>query len=56
MRTTCGSPVAARNTTPSPRIILTLESTRLADGTAQAVRGAGVNARIDAITDKQDNN
>ena len=38
------------------RIILTLEHTRLADGTVRAVRGAGVDARIDAITDKQDNN
>ena len=38
------------------RIILTLEHTRPADGTVPAVRGAGVAARIDAITDKQDNN
>ena len=37
------------------RIILTLEHTRPADGTVPAVRGAGVAARIDAITDKQDN-
>lgn len=34
------------------RIMLTLEQTRLADGTVQAVRGAGVTARTDAITDK----
>jgi integrase len=33
------------------RVILALEHTRLADGTAQAIRGAGVQARIDAITD-----
>ena len=32
------------------RIILTLEHTRLADGTVRAVRGAGVDARTDAIT------
>lgn len=38
------------------RIILTLEPTRLADGTVQAVRGAGVDARIDAITEERDNN
>ncbi len=38
------------------RIILKLEHTRLADGTIQAVRGAGVDARIDATIDKQDNN
>lgn len=38
------------------RVILKLEHTRLADGTVRAVRGAGVDARIDAITDKQDNN
>jgi len=30
------------------RIIVRLEQTRLADGTAQAVRGAGVSARTDA--------
>jgi integrase len=36
------------------RIILKLEHTRLADGTVRAVRGAGVGARIDAITDKPD--
>jgi integrase len=36
------------------RIILTLEHTRLADGTVRAVRGAGVKARIDAITDEPD--
>ena len=35
------------------RIILTLGNTRLAD---RAVRGAGVNARTSAITDKQDTN
>jgi hypothetical protein len=33
---------------------LTLEHTRLADGTVRAVRGAGVKARIDAITDEPD--
>jgi hypothetical protein len=33
------------------RIILTLGDTRLAD---RAVRGAGVDARTSAITDKQD--
>jgi hypothetical protein len=38
------------------RIIVTLEHTRLADGTVQAVRGAGAAARIDAITAHQDNN
>jgi hypothetical protein len=32
------------------RIILKLEQTRLADGTVRAVRGAGVDARIDAVT------
>jgi hypothetical protein len=37
------------------RIILTLEHIRLAEGTIQAIRGAGVDARTDAITDKQDN-
>jgi hypothetical protein len=37
------------------RIIVTLEYTRLADGTTQAVRGVGVDARTDAITDNQDN-
>lgn len=36
------------------RIILTLEHTRLADGTIAAVRGAGVDARIDAITNEPD--
>ncbi|MGW3661062.1 tyrosine-type recombinase/integrase [Streptomyces sp. NPDC005151] len=36
------------------RIILKLEQTRLADGPAQAVRGAGVDARTDAITRSQD--
>jgi hypothetical protein len=38
------------------RIILTLEPTRLANRTVQAVRGAGVDARIDAITEERDNN
>ena len=38
------------------RIIVKLEHTRLADGTVQTIRGAGVPARTDAITDKQDNN
>jgi hypothetical protein len=38
------------------RIIVKLEQTRLADGTVRAVRGAGVAARIDSITDNQDNN
>jgi integrase len=37
------------------RIIVKLEQTRLADGTVRAVRGAGVEARIDAITENQDN-
>jgi hypothetical protein len=37
------------------RIIVTLESTRLIDGTVHAIRGAGVSARTDAITDRQDN-
>jgi integrase len=37
------------------RIIVTLEQIRLADGTVQAVRGAGVAARIDALTTDQDN-
>ena len=36
------------------RIILKLEQTRLADGPLQAVRGAGVDARTDAITRSQD--
>jgi integrase len=36
------------------RVILTLERTRLADGTTQAIRGAGVQARTDPITDKQE--
>ncbi|WP_327360027.1 hypothetical protein [Streptomyces sp. NBC_01296] len=36
------------------RIILKLEQTRLADGPPQAVRGAGVDARTDAITRSQD--
>ena len=31
------------------------ETTRLADGTVQAVRGAGVEARTEAITGKEDN-
>jgi integrase len=38
------------------RIILKLEHTRLADGTVQAIRGAGVLARTDAITDTQEGN
>jgi integrase len=38
------------------RIIVTLEHTRLADGTVQAARGAGAAARIDAITAHRDNN
>jgi integrase len=37
------------------RIIVKLEHTRLADGTVQAIRGAGVAARTDAITGEQDN-
>lgn len=37
------------------RIIVQLEQTRLADGTVQAVRGAGVTARTDAITDMEGN-
>jgi hypothetical protein len=37
------------------RIIVNLEHTRLIDGTVQAIRGAGVSARTDAITDRQDN-
>jgi hypothetical protein len=32
------------------RIIVKLEQTRLVDGSTQAVRGAGVSARTDAIT------
>ncbi|MES4906089.1 MULTISPECIES: hypothetical protein [unclassified Streptomyces] len=36
--------------------ILKLEQTRLADGPPQAVRGAGVDARTDAITRSQDGN
>jgi hypothetical protein len=36
------------------RIILTLEHAQLADGTVAAIRGAGVDARIDTITDEQD--
>jgi hypothetical protein len=36
------------------RIILKLEHTRLADGTVAALRGAGVDARIDAITSEPD--
>ena len=38
------------------RIILKLEQTRLADGPCQAVRGAGVDARTDAITHSQNGN
>jgi hypothetical protein len=37
------------------RIILKLEQTQLADGTRQAVRGAGVAARTDALTTDKDN-
>ncbi len=37
------------------RVILTLEHTRLADRTGQAIRGAGVEARTDAATAKQGN-
>ncbi len=37
------------------RIIVKLEQARLADGTVQAVRGAGVAARVDSIIDNQDN-
>jgi integrase len=37
------------------RVILKLEHTRLADGTVQAIRGAGVPARIDTITESQVN-
>jgi hypothetical protein len=36
------------------RVILKLDQTRLADGTVQALRGAGVAARTDAITREQD--
>jgi hypothetical protein len=36
------------------RIIVKLEQTRLADGTIRAVRGAGVTARTDAITNDRD--
>ena len=35
------------------RVILTLESTRPTDGLPRAVRGAGVDARTDAIIDRQ---
>ena len=35
------------------RIIVKLEHTRPADGTVRALRGAGVAARIDAITGEQ---
>lgn len=38
------------------RVILTLEHARLADGTVRVVRGAGVDARIDAVVDKQNGN
>lgn len=38
------------------RIILTLNNTRLADGTVRAIRSAGVEARTEAITGKGDNN
>jgi integrase len=37
------------------RIILTLEHTRPTDGTLPAIRGAGAAARVDAITNRQDN-
>jgi integrase len=37
------------------RIIVKLEHTRLADGTVQAIRGAGDPARTDAITDQDTN-
>jgi len=36
------------------RIILTLEHTRLADGAVKAIRGGGVAARTDALTDNQE--
>ena len=36
------------------RVIVTLEQIRLADGTVHAVRGAGVTARTDPITEKQE--
>jgi hypothetical protein len=36
------------------RIILKLEQARPSDGTVQAVRGAGVGARVDAITAEPD--
>jgi integrase len=35
------------------RVIVKLDATRLADGTTQAVRGAGVSARTDTITGEQ---
>jgi integrase len=35
------------------RVILTLERTRLADGSARAIRGAGVDARTDALADRR---
>lgn len=35
------------------RIIVKLEQARLADGTVQALRGAGVSARTDTITTNQ---
>jgi len=38
------------------RIIVKLEQTRLADGTVRAVRGAGVPARIEAITKNEEDN
>ena len=37
------------------RIILTLRHTRLADGTVQAIRGAGVTARTEAIVGRDNN-
>lgn len=36
------------------RVIVALGQTRLADGTVQAVRGAGIAARTDAVTERQD--
>jgi hypothetical protein len=49
----------ARRTPPRTgrpgRVILNLEHTRLTDATVQAVRGAAVAARTEAITEKRDN-
>ena len=36
------------------RVILTLERTRLSAGTAQAIRGAAVQARTDPVADRQE--